>query len=197
MPIRPSLPPEGALAAVTDHLGAQHSAARAMGLEQATSAGPAWSWPHPIYVLGLDAILAGHGLDAAQPVGWRFLSGGADQPAAVAAEAHGAESDGFRFGALNYGPFNGQMVRLIEDAGAGSAATGDFEPRLLRVPGLQSNAVWLKDRVSGGDILIAMRPSNPALTPGRSYTAEAFVSALAEAARALAQTRASDGLSAP
>jgi len=49
---------------------------------------------------------------------------------------------------------------------------------MLRIPALYVIALWLKERISKGDLLVPLEPTHPAFTPGRIYTANEFEATL-------------------
>jgi hypothetical protein len=94
----------------------------------------ALSAPHQVFTMGLDDVAAGHGLDRAQPVGWRFLV--QENGHAIASAETAATQDGtHEVSHFNEGPY----VAATDKAITGLRnlpelqATG-FELRLLRIP---------------------------------------------------------------
>src|SRR6187401_3133139 len=67
----------------------------------ATSADAAFAEPRPLYNLGLDRIVDGSGLEAADLVGWRSLVTIGRHPVAVV----DAAADSPTVNSFNYGPF--------------------------------------------------------------------------------------------
>lgn len=187
MPIRTSPVPADAMEALWTGLGQMDGAAEIQTVA-AISSGHEASWqegvPQPIYHLGLDAIASGRGLDAAEPIGWRYLLGQTATPPTIAADVLRAPAgQSYVFAGLNQGPFVGQMLEVLRRTGRDpKVSQGDFEPRMLRVPALYIVALWLKERSPWRDILIPLEPSHPALTPGLSYTVAEFEAALRRAA---------------
>jgi hypothetical protein len=187
-PIKSPTPPPAALDALRSGLGQMRGlagapAAAVASLAAETAAAPD-TLPHETYHLGLDAIQAKRGVAAAEPVGWRYILGRADQPNALAAEVHSGD-DGFVFAGVNEGPFNQHLtdtLRRIESQIPG----GDYEPRLLRIPALYIAAVWLKSQSPAqSDLYVPLEPSNPEVTPGRIYAAKEFEAALEKAAHSM------------
>jgi hypothetical protein len=204
MGITTSEPPDTALNALRSGMDQMRGApapmeSRGISLAAKPNADSHEGAPHPIYALGLDAILQRRGLDAAQAVGWRYLIGRAAEHPAVAAEVHQRGPDDHRFAGLNEGPFVGQLmatIRRIESQP--EIRDGDFEPRLLRAPAVYVAALWLKDRRTGHDIVIPLDHSDPGVRAGDAYTAEDFMAALAAiAAKRQAPSTSERGPSAP
>jgi hypothetical protein len=97
------------------------------------------SAPHRVYHLGLNEAVHGHIPEHSRPGGWRFmLVDGDDALAAVEVR----ERDGsYVFSGLNAGPFVAstvEAVRRLEQLGE-----APHEMRLLRVPALYLEALWL------------------------------------------------------
>jgi len=136
----------------------------------------------PVYVLGLDTIVAGHDLSAAKLALWtHFFPTGRDGDNQVVAADVAADTS--RFASLKEGPqvlaFYRQVQTLQQAPDVGPQS---FELAQLRVPALHVKAVWLKDKSGTGDVVIPIAPTNPALTPGRRYSVPEFVAALRPAA---------------
>ena len=143
----------------------------------------------PVYVLGLDAIVAGRDLSAAKLAMWThfFPSAPDDDNQLVAADVN---ADTSRFASLKEGPQVRAFYRQVQalqqapDIGAQS-----FELAQLRIPALHVKAVWLKGKAGASDVLIPVAPTDPALTAGRRYSAQEFLAALRPAAEsAIAHT---------
>lgn len=195
MPLTIPAPPPASLAAVdaaipgiaTSPGVAAHAPAVAAGAalfmnRMAATAAPAGTAAvsSRVYTLGLDAIAAGRGLAAARLVHWTHLlpSGGGR---IVAADV---TADTATFDGMTEGPHPDGLRRLIETLPADPAVVaGNYELAVLRVPALFVSAVWLQGRGGSADILVPADPADPALTPGRHYSAADFLQALAPAAR--------------
>jgi hypothetical protein len=145
--------------------------------------------PQPVYLLGLDELRDGRGLDAARSIGWRYLveSNTSDQPLALAETAalpNGAQT----FTHLNYGPFvAGTAVAL---SAAEQTMAIDAEIRLLHVPALYFVALWLED--PAGPVLIPVAPAPPGIVANRGYPARQLLDVLTTRARALPVIAAED-----
>jgi hypothetical protein len=106
--------------------------------------------PHDVYTVGLDALAAGGGLEAAEPVGRRvLLMRGADSVAT--AELDDPEGAGGL--SANEGPFAEATARAISRVESWpEVADGDYELRVLRLPALYLMALWLKDESGDRDL---------------------------------------------
>jgi hypothetical protein len=166
MTLRVPEPTRQSLEAVRSHLSALagRAAFRQRALSQANPLDLALAAPHDVYSLGLDQLAEGVRLDAAQPVGRRFLVLAGDE---AISSAEIAAPDGSDFQA-NEGPYVAATATAIARAEADPALRErDYELRLLRVPALYFVALWLKDdRDPDHDVLI---PLDPAPEPFEAY----------------------------
>jgi hypothetical protein len=123
--------------------------------------------PHDVYTVGLDALVAGRGLDAAEPVARRVLIMRADEPVATAELADAEEGSGL---SATEGPYTESTANAIAEVERWPVvAGGDYELRLLRLPAVYLMALWLKDRSADDDLLVPLAPAPPGVEPGRSY----------------------------
>ncbi|MFC3965390.1 hypothetical protein [Nocardia jiangsuensis] len=138
------------------------------------------STPHQIFTLGLDDITAGAGLEAAQPVGWRYLVVDGSQIIA-SAETTLAPDGTEEMSQFTEGPFvlaTDRALKVVRKLPQLAAA--GFELRLLRIPALYVMALWLHSPIS--DILAPLDPT-PIGKEGKPVLAAQFLSELAELAR--------------
>jgi len=154
--------------------------------------------PHQVFHLSLDDVLVGKGVSDARATGWRFLLGGRTSAHnGTVADVHG-EGIAFEFGGLNHGPQAVKMMDVLQQAERlPEVRDGDFEPRLLRVPSLYVDAIWLKERQTGRDLIIPIPPSLPPLVVGRHYSAPEFEAVLRQEAAARKPAPPPPGTSAP
>ena len=151
----------------------------------------AWSTPHTVYHLGLDAIESNEGIDAAECVSWRYLSGAA-LTVPVAADVQ-LRAEQLVFGGLHQGPFVNGFSEEVRRASADPELQAKaYEPRLLQIPALYVVALWLHEPASTGDVFIPLRPVNPALEPGRRYSRDQLQAALLQAATKVRAAPAND-----
>jgi hypothetical protein len=146
--------------------------------------------PQPVYLLGLDELRDGRGLDAARSIGWRYFVEADDlaQPLALAETV--ALADGSQtFAHLNYGPFVAGTAAALSAAEQTTAM--DAEIRLLHVPALYFVALWLLQD-SGDPVLVPVAPVPPAIVANRSYPARELLDLLTTRARALPIITAED-----
>ncbi|SDA28294.1 hypothetical protein SAMN05216315_13730 [Nitrosospira sp. Nsp18] len=139
--------------------------------------------PHQVFTLGLTDLAAGNGLDAAKPTGWRYLVQEGDNVLASAETVAGPREEQV-FSAFNEGRFvdsSAKAMRAVREFP--EVGQGGFELRLLSVPGLYVQALWLHDPQGKGDLLQPLAPS-PVETPGdRPAPAAVLLKELAARAR--------------
>jgi hypothetical protein len=117
--------------------------------------------PLPVYVLPLDELAAGKAPNGGNPVVWEYLLVAGGQPIRTA-EVHSDPADpqkGFAFAAISAASSAG-IAQAIEVAEKDSLiAAGRYEMRLVRVPALYVNALWLKDLKSTADSYVVIPPA--------------------------------------
>ena len=167
MPLRVPAPPTEAADAVhsTFQAFADSGTFRLPALRNVT--GPLQlTKPHQVFTLGLADLAAGRGLEAANPTGWRYLVQEGDNVLAAADTVATGSGNDYIFSAFNEGRFVTSTAEAIQAAQAiPEVSQGDFEFRLLDVPGLHVMALWLHDlKESANDLLVPLEPS-PVDTP--------------------------------
>jgi hypothetical protein len=157
--------------------------------EQGASNAPTPMLSAPVYVLGLDAIVAGRDLSAAKLAMWThfFPSARDGDDQLMAADVN---ADTSRFASLKEGPQVRAFYRQVQTLQqAPDIGLRSFELAQLRIPALHVKAVWLKDKGGTSDVVIPIAPTDPALTPGRRYSVQELLAALRPAAEtAIAHT---------
>jgi hypothetical protein len=137
--------------------------------------------PHDVYTVGLDALAAGGGLEAAEPVGRRVLLMRGADPVATA-ELDDPEGPGGL--SANEGPFAEATARAISRVESWpEVADGDYELRVLRLPALYLMALWLKDESGDRDLVVPLDPAPAGIEAGRGYDAGELLGELRERAR--------------
>ncbi|WP_216911497.1 hypothetical protein [Nocardia noduli] len=139
------------------------------------------STPHQIFTLGLDDITTGSGLEAARPVGWRYLV--VDGTQIIASAETTLAPDGTQeMARFTEGPFvlaTDKALKVVRKLPQLAAA--GFDLRLLRIPALYVMALWLHSPIT--DILAPLEPS-PIGKEGKPILAAQFLAELAQLARA-------------
>ena len=131
-----------------------------------------------LYTLELDDLVNGRGVRNATLVGWRFLAGTKEGPA-VAADVTIPPEGGPALTSLSSG-------RTIAEAlGATDLLTvlslvlfQDYELRVLRIPGLLTEAFWLKSKTSAVDLVVPFDTLVEDLVPTRAYPMDVFLNIL-------------------
>ena len=139
--------------------------------------------PQQVFTLGLSDLVAGKGLDAARPTGWRYLVQEGDNVLASAETVAGPGGEQV-FSAFNESRFVDSSAQALRAVGESpEVAQGGFELRLLNVPGLYVQALWFHGTQGKGDLLQPLAPS-PVETPGdRPAPAAVLLKELAAKAR--------------
>jgi hypothetical protein len=138
------------------------------------------STPHQVFTMGLDDVLAGGGVDRAQPGGWRYLIEQGGQPIA-SAETSPTPEGTQEVSSFTEGPFvaaTDKAVKIVRKLPKLEAA--GFELRLLRIPAVYQMALWLHSPEE--DLLVPLEPSSIG-KEGKAMPADEFFDDLAELAR--------------
>jgi len=144
--------------------------------------------PHRVYFVGADEVAAGRLLGAARLTGWRYIVLAGERPLFAAELSFAGEGKRLEFSHTNRGPFVEGTIKGVRVAeGLEDIRAGNFELRLLGVPSLSLNALWLHavDR----DFLLPMPPAPSDLAPYRLYTEEAALTMLRAVAAKRMQIR--------
>ena len=145
MPISSAPPPEpsvnAALTGVADVLGGERRVLEFGADEGGGGAGGSSSWdltaPHPVFVVGLEALLQGL-RPPKKPSAWEYLivEGGEVRGAAETT----AGNLGFAFAGFDSGWMPRAIARVVRSAG--QLPAGDYQFRLLRIPAVHLTGVW-------------------------------------------------------
>ncbi len=190
MPAHLQAAPEGARAVLDEGLNAAAAAQRlraSKGGPVALPDNPALEGPFPLFTLPAEAVARGEGAGRAFLAGWRYLILEGGTPT-KAADLSINEDGTARFAGLSAGPSLAGIHRALKLA---RTLPGDYEARLLRVPGLAGQALWAHDAAHPGEDRFFLLPLVfPPLVEGRAYTAAELIPVLhAKAARIAAQPR--------
>ena len=146
---------------------------------------PEQRMPHPIYTSTLQDAAAGAAVRHAKIVAWRYVAGIGDnvRTAEVNIDPKGG---GHSFASLNFGPHGASLLHAL--GGLGSSGEGaqdkDAEVRVLRLPALKVEALWLHS-AGGADQIVPLAPSHFDSDPETSFTVPQFEAALVERAKSL------------
>ncbi|NGM16250.1 hypothetical protein O3597_14250 [Verrucosispora sp. WMMA2044] len=138
------------------------------------------STPHQVFTMGLDSVLAGGGVDRAEPAGWRYLIEDGGQPVASAETTTGPDGTE-EVAQFTEGPFvaaTDKAMKIIRKLPKLTAS--GFELRLLRIPAVYQMALWLHS--DNEDLIVPLEPSSIG-KEGKAMPADEFFTDLAELAR--------------
>lgn len=183
MPIRaPEPPPESVQEAIEGIRRLRYGGPEPEGIGGGASA--TVSSPHQVFTIDPRDIISGAGLDAAKSVGWRYLVGEATPGSAGAASvsnvaaAEVAEKDGSHsFSNRQLGWLPQKTRDTIEAAERlPEVISGDYDMAMLRIPAVKNiDALWLRNKGAGGDLIIPIASRSPEVAPGFVYTPTDFV----------------------
>lgn len=149
--------------------------------------------PHQVFTLGLADLVAGKGLEAAKPTGWRYLVQEGDSVLASAETVLAGPGNDHVFSAFNEGRLVAATADAIRTArGLPEVNQGDFELRLLSVPGLYFTAVWAHEPQGARDVLLPLAPSPVDAPAGHPVPASRLLEELALKARPAAAVGPAD-----
>jgi hypothetical protein len=177
-------PPKESLSSLTEGLGRLPAYSKyAFTTEAAGGKPPTISLPHQVFVLNPEQIRTGAGLEAATPTSWRYVlnqdvSGLLEGSAVATAEV--MDQDGAHtFSNVQYGWMANAVRRAVGIAqGLAAVQKGAFELRMLRIPAIRIDSIWLKNKVAVGDILVPIRSAIPTLPAFQSYSGDEFMAKL-------------------
>jgi hypothetical protein len=181
-------PPESFRAEASD--GLRRSTGRTLGLEVAGGTPATLTDPHQVFTIDRSDLIGGAGLDKAQAVGWRYLGGaqgplGGSAPApTVVAEV--AVRDGLPSFTNRQEGWLAKRTRETMDIAAKlpEIGSGSYELRMLRLPSVQNtDAIWLKNKGDGSDVVIPIASRSPELVSGKAYSANDFLKITREVAK--------------
>jgi len=139
--------------------------------------------PMPVYVLGLDSLVARRNLGDAELIGWRYIIDKGVGTKVAAEVAYDPSTKMHAFSSLNEGSFvDDTPIRVAAARAAPGVAQGDYELRLLRIPALYVVALWLKDRHGNADLVVPLAPCPTPLTAGHAYSVTEVETLLAQPA---------------
>ena len=170
--------------------GLRRSTGTTLGLEVAGGAPATLTDPHQVFTMDRSDLVGGAGLDKAKAVGWRYLGGpvgplggSAPTPTVVAEVAvrNGVPS----FTNRQEGWLAKQTRETMDIASKlPEIGSGSYELRMLRLPSVQNtDAIWLKNKGGGSDLVIPIASRSPELVTGRTYSAKDFLNITREVAK--------------
>ena len=134
--------------------------------------------PHLVYFVGLNDLVEGRILSAAQPTSWRYILLDQQNVHAAAEVAIDAAGEVVGFSHLDRGPFVESTIAGIDFAEKFEASLGvDYELRLLTAPSVYFVGHWLH---GPDDLIVPLAPAPGALEPEHAYTEDETIVALRE-----------------
>jgi hypothetical protein len=129
----------------------------------------------PIFTLGLQQIVRGDGLLAAQQTSWRFLARGASGQT-VAADVTARPGATPKMASVWRGPQIENTARARVDVERlPDVKARDYELRVLRIPGLRIEAFWLKLPAGDADLVVPFLTLADELRWLQPYPADNFL----------------------
>jgi hypothetical protein len=65
-------------------------------------------------------------------------------------------------------------------------SSGDYDIRMLRMPGIQNtDALWLKDSGGAEDLIVPIASKSPLVIAGKAYPAEEFLTLMRQLAKTM------------
>ena len=142
------------------------------------------AYAQQVFVLGLADAAANTGIGAAVPAGWRFFAGDASGKVVLGRVAQSQAAGGWKLTAVHY---SDRVWTALQQSRALDALPqlqgGDYELRVLTVPGLNLEAFWLAGKSPGASDLVVPFPVSPnqpigALNQQSVYSMADFLAAI-------------------
>src|SRR5580704_8997991 len=156
MPFEFPEPPKESLASLSEGLKRLPTSSKnAFTAEVAGGGRPTISLPHQVFVLNPDEIMAGAGLDAARPTSWRYVlnqeSSGFLKDSSIATAEVIQQKGAHVFSNLQHGWMANALRRAVDVAlEIAPVQKGTYELRMLRIPAVRIDSVWLKNKAEAG-----------------------------------------------
>jgi len=161
-------------------------ARKAVSREKTGAAQPDLSTGRRVYILDRRGITPGAGLKRAKAVGWRYTAGGSGGSSSrpVHAIAMAARDRGHVFNHIDRGPLEQETMKTIKAiAKLRQVRSGSYEVCILRIPSIRHiDALWLKNKQRGGNLVIPISSSSTELIEGHPYSAREFLGIVRELA---------------
>ena len=146
-----------------------------------------FSKAHQIYSMRLNELAQGAGLNKARPLGWRYLKTD-DRQSPISEEVYmRREENKPAFAQVSSGPYCQSTLSAFATAEKNPDVQGSrYEPRLLHVPALSLQALWLQKRTANlgeQDLFLPLVPM-PSFLVGKFYSTGEFLGILQRAAQA-------------
>lgn len=146
---------------------------------------PANAIAQQVFVLNLTEVAHNTGTVSPAAAGWRFLVGNGPNQAVMGSLIPGPATQPWKMTALYYGDrvWDAYVAARSLDALPPQADGQDYELRLLAIPGLNLEALWLEAQTVGSDDVLLPFPAAPnqllrTLNGAAEYTMPAFLAAI-------------------
>ena len=131
----------------------------------------------PWFVLGIADVPKG--LQAARPVGWRYVLSTGDPASPVLANTTMRDSSQHAFARLTQSPFASDLqARIGALRQEPTVSAGSYSAALLQVPACYVMAIWVQDTTHHDDLVSVVAPAPPPLVAGGLDSASEFLNAL-------------------
>jgi len=180
VPLAFGKPPKASLDVLSESVKKiRHSNSQLQATEAAINA-PDPESPHQVFSVRLDDLASGAGIRHAKPVSWRYLMRSDANEIGSAEVSFNEAATKHTFAKISRGPFDTGTVETLRNIESRpEIRNGVFEPRLLKIPALQTVALWLKDQSPfAQDFIVPIAPTRSELTAGKLYRTDEFESAL-------------------
>jgi hypothetical protein len=147
-----------------------------------------------VFTLGLDEV--DQGIHKAKSAGWRFL---AVDPAGVPVAGDVIEPEGLkpRMTGVSRDPIIGRAILAVREVESLAAVQGkDYELQVLRIPGVLTEAFWLKSLNGEGDLMVPVLTASKRFEKMRPYPVDEFFSIVRELAPGFQECKLPETLSA-
>lgn len=174
MPISFGTPPDGGMAQLKDGMGRVDNSQIGSSIPRSSDGSDSRSIHQPIKVVEftLDQVIQGGSEEIEQPVSWLYLISDGDSVYESAEVLIDEEGGSGGFSHVNRGESATSIVtalNVLEDFGV--SEEGDFELRILRIPSIYMNALWLRSP-TGDDQIYPFPPVFDPLVAYEKYTLE-------------------------
>jgi hypothetical protein len=140
--------------------------------------------PHAVYSLSFEKLLNGSGPETAELTSWRYFILFGDKMIATAQISFDVGTQTHKFIQLCPESQCKNIITFDNLSSLAQPTAGDFEVRLLGVPALHTQALWLKGTDGSADVFRALPLVPDFLEASKVYEREQFVLRLHNAGRA-------------
>ncbi|MFF4010648.1 hypothetical protein [Streptomyces sp. NPDC001717] len=167
-----------------EHLAEFAQDARAVDLMGLQADNLELSVPHAMHVARLDELAARRPLGESAITGWRYLASRGSR--VLASTELSVDTDGRPTGLeqVNMGPYVESTAQALADLSENDEIrAGNYELRILKIPGLCAVVLWLSPTDSERNLFVPLAPAPDYLEAGRIYREDEMLAALEGPAR--------------